>query len=261
MRRLFYLLPPNNWGVAETVARLIFWGYPMSKYEGIENETTDGKECSRSKIYVFKKLGRAWLVIFDGVTTTLEDKVGMKYLQYYLRHPNKKISVVDIASFLDKLPSTSMLPSRVDPTEAFTEEAGYSFQERPLAKTDHETIRSLVNRSIELKKAYSELEVTSEESPLVSGERSDLLYEIEQIEDYLLKNAGKFNRNRKADTSLTKTQNRVTKAIREVLKDIEECHPKLHEHLKIFFINSRDGLYFIPTKILWDTGITTNLVV
>ncbi len=188
---------------------------------------------------VFKLKGDYWELTYTGEARSLKNSKGLQYLSVLLRHPGRKFLPVEIA--MEAGESMSAPPAHL------SEEGVNTSTLRDFGTTiDHQTLASCRTRLYEIETEEREVK---EDNDLARLE--GLRVERDQVEDYLSAALGIGRRPRQGKTPAQKAHDRVTKALKRGLADIEAKHPSLAKHLQV---RHTDGMWgYCPEQLPeWD---------
>ena len=171
---------------------------------------------------IFRKKGNAWEICFQGCEIfLLSDMLGLSYIHYLLRNPNKEINVATL--------------EMVNGGNMTTTSQGTDFDE--VLNTDGDSIdrimdkeykETVIKRLHELKEDRSEAEARGDEDALIKIDD-----ETESIKNSLASSSGLRGKSREMSSTEEKARQRVRKAIIKSYEKIEhdgKC-PELKKYL------------------------------
>jgi tetratricopeptide (TPR) repeat protein len=167
---------------------------------------------------VFRREGDYWSVTFQGQTVRLRNLKGLRYLARLLANPGRDFHVVDLVTG-ERGPS-------VDPTQS--SECGLALSSGldagPLldaqAKETYRRRLAEIDEDIEEARAMK----NEERAAQAGAERDWLVAELARA-------VGLGGRDRRAGSSSERARASVTRAVRQAMGRIRQCHPGLGEHL------------------------------
>jgi hypothetical protein len=177
--------------------------------------------AGRSSHALFQRDGDYWSVGFEGNLFRLKDSKGLQYVAQLLRHPNRHLHVMELASLgsappraqtVDTLGETNVHISRLDDApELLDAEARASYEDR-------------------FRHLCAEIEEASEFNDLDRAERARR--ELDLLTDQFASAAGLGGRSRRAASAAERARVNVTKQIRVAIHRIEAHAPALAADLK-----------------------------
>ena len=185
-------------------------------------DTSDSEGVESQPENVFRKTGDFWTVGFQGMTAVIKHSKGMSYIRQLLDKPNQLISVNELAN----PKSDTRLSHR---SNVVDEGSVLEGSDEPQDLLDKDYLKTCNDR---LKVIKGELHKAEDDEDTAAKER--LERERDQIHD-LLKPALKLSgKSRRFSDDLEKARVAVAMAVIRALKNINEHHPSLHQHLDNF---------------------------
>ena len=200
----------------------------VSQYVSATMVITDGHQATTlpPKRFVFSKAGSHWDVTFDGLTTFhLPDKLGAKYIGYFLHHANQAIAPFDL--------------ERVIQPEKAQARAKDSIQ----GQLDAEAVRQYLRQLDTLRGQRAE---AAEDGDLATADRLD--EDIEAIEAALKQPGQASDAGERARVNVNKA---VTAVLRHLRKG-EVAEQAFGRHLEQFLSLGYECCYHQPPGITWE---------
>ena len=193
----------------------------------------------------FRREGDYWSVTFDGHTTRIRDRKGMRHLAQLLAHPGREFHVVDLVAAEagtavpgEKASASASLPLG-DAGALLDAQAKAAYRQR-LAEIEDD-----------LDEARSHHDLAREAQ--ADAEREFLVRELSRA-------VGLGGRDRRAGASSERARAGVTRAIRQAMAGIKQHHPGLGEHLERTIRTGTYCSYLPDTRVPagWDIGATAS---
>ena len=176
--------------------------------------------------FLFRKAGSRWRVVFDGKPEFhLEDKLGVRYLDYLLHHANETLSAFDL--------EVAVRPER--------ESARSKDSIQRVA--DPEAMRGYLR---ELARLREEREEAAEEGNLAGADRLD--GEIDALESAIRGGARSGDAGERARSNVSK----AVAAVRRRLATGDRAEREFGEHIERFVSMGYRCMYAQPGEICWE---------
>ena len=206
---------------------------------------------------LFQRNGNVWYVKFNHFGTNVNDSYGMEYLAYLLGQPKEFISAAKlgtiqteasrITSNLAKHENSESNSSEEDKSKTGSIEKDKPKFAEPIQESSEEAIK-------QVKAAIKKLD--DEHRTIVPGTNPEREKEIEQeiskCEKYLGSVCDNQGKPRKLLPDKDRTRVRITKAIREAIKNIKFHHKALGEHLEKNVKTGNNCSYNPPYTVEWN---------
>lgn len=153
--------------------------------------------------YVFRREGDYWSMSFDGSTVRLRDLKGLHYLARLLGAPGREFNVLDLVTI---------------ETSLHTGDAGVMLDAQ--AKEAYRRRLAEVDQDIDEARALGDGQRVAQ----AEAERDFVAREVARA-------VGLGGRDRRASSDSERARASVTRAIRQAMARIHDCHPSLGDHL------------------------------
>lgn len=157
---------------------------------------------------IFKRQGKTWLVVYDGVPKSVGDMVGMTYIRQLLQNPGQDVHAATMRSSAAGETNTPILGSA---GEVLDPQALREYRDR-IAEIDEELAEAEANNDLGRKESLNE-------------ERAALYAEVGRA-------TGLHGKNREASSDREKARQAVSAAIHRALRAIKKEHEPLWQHLQ-----------------------------
>jgi hypothetical protein len=154
---------------------------------------------------VFRREGEYWTIAFEGSLCRLRDTKGLRHLAYLLRHPETRVSAVELLDATHEAPGIAAGGdgSRPQPADV---QCATAYQSR------------LVDLQLELERARS-------------ADDGGRVWVLEQEIKFLSSRLEGATREQRADLAAERARLAVTKGIKSALEKIRANNPALERHL------------------------------
>jgi len=185
----------------------------------------------------FRKLGEYWSLTYEQKTVIVQDRSGMDYIAYLLRHPRQEFSCAQLLALVKGGdPPVSIQYSKMS-DEELDEERLYVAESHSVELIDSKTKKEVDEKIRELIEELKEAQENND-----SAREASLREELMKYEDYVGASTNLRGKPRKSPDTTEKTRKDVTQAISRSLSKIQDSHESLGRHLR----NSiRTGTYLI----------------
>lgn len=192
------------------------------------------REIPEPAPYVFSRRGHFWEAVYQGEARQLKDTNGLRYLQELLRNPGREFLPELLPTETGESPPPG-LPGRLDGSSAEVDRIL-----DPRAKAEYQR---------RLEDITSELAEAEGRHDLVAAEK--LRDEKEKVVDELTRAFGLGGRPRRVRNPRQRARDRVTKALRRSLLDIEKEHPNFFKHLDASLRRKGTWAYCPESELPW----------
>lgn len=206
---------------------------PISLHGEVEEKKIEGfaADTRQTSNYEFFLGGNMWTLTYEGKTIHFQDSVGLKYIHFLLRNPDRKFYILDLVSETKKSKPSKGIYNKMSKEE----QKGQLIEESVYKGLTKNTGDVLDKEGIQLlKECYDDLEseLNNEEIPPSDKRTLEIEKEMEEIRKSLTAGRDKYGQPRKFPDEAEKARKSVSKAYNKSLKKIEDDHPALLTHFK-----------------------------
>ncbi len=201
-----------------------------------------GKDDGLHRIY---RSGAVWVIVYEEESIHMQDRIGIKYIDYLLKHPSTQIAAPDLYRIINP-PLLTVSPSSEvvrNESEGFTPLGGKQ------DIIDHAASVSIDNEINRLKEQFED---AVEMEDHIRMEKLEI--EIEEIKKYRDSAKGVKGQKRGFQDEHERIRRNVSKAIsKEIgyLRDHRKSYPKLYDHLNKYVKSGVKCSYSPPAPIKW----------
>lgn len=176
---------------------------------------------------LFRRDGATWMVTFEGITQSLLDSKGMRYIAFLLEHQGEEFHVLELAQQVDGAPppDTRYLRMTAEQLEAEGIPVADRTSQREITGDKYRTETEQKVRELQAMRDLAE----------ARGDEDAASAAQDEIDGYLSALAagiGRGRRHREFADEGERARQRVQKAVYGSLRSIKKHLPKLHAHLK-----------------------------
>lgn len=196
----------------------------------------------------FSRAGKLWTVTFDGYTVRFNEAIGFSYLARLLAHPGCEFHTADLTSNIGSLDPPAGLTWSSTDSRLLAEglRTGRSAQEPAIDRQAEAAYRAhMVHLDDELNKA----EAAGDPERI-----AEIKDELTELEREFGASVGMRGRLRDITGPQERTRQRVTRALRRALKEIENFHPSLGRHLRITLKIGTFSSYHPDPHVHWTVS-------
>ncbi|MBF0453922.1 MAG: hypothetical protein HQL72_03770 [Magnetococcales bacterium] len=191
----------------------------------------------------FCRQGKVCSISFEGEAFTLKDSVGLGYVQYLLRRPNKQVSVREMIMAVNPPPPSAIQSYGKQHSESALLDEGLHIDTD--IDEDVTSPASIAHYKKEVQRLKSEATFARESGDDETADRHE--DEADQYQTFINANTKRGRRPQKTPTRSTKDTDAVRKRITDAISKISEQHRTLGKHL-YNAVQKGDPCCYLPEK-------------